>query len=129
MTWSAGITAIVASGSLRLTNSAARPMQGAVSRLQGSPTTACGGQLGQLLAHGVDEPLVGDDQPPLGRHQVAQPIDRLAEHRLLADQASSCLGVSSRLAGQNRVPAPPAMMTAWSMGGKVSGVRCQIRVA
>jgi hypothetical protein len=28
---------------------------------------------------------------------------------------SSCLGVSFVLAGQNRVPVPPAMMIAWSM--------------
>src|SRR5262249_34675533 len=30
---------------------------------------------------------------------------------------SSCLGRLRRLLGQNRVPLPPAMMTAWSMEG------------
>ena len=67
-------------------------MQGAVSRLQGSPTKRRVGQLGQLLADRGQQPLVGDDQRLLGRDQVAEPIDRLPEHRLLADQREQLLG-------------------------------------
>ena len=82
----------MASGSLRLTSSAARPMQGAVSRLQGSPTSDAAGSSGSCSRIGGDEPLVGDDQRLLGRHEVAEAVDRLAQHRLLAHQGEQLLG-------------------------------------
>ena len=87
-------------------------MHGAVSRLHGSPTTAAAGSSGNCSRTAVDQPLVRDDHPPLVRHQIAQPIDRLAEHRRVADQPQQLLGRVVRLAGQNRVPVPPAMMIA-----------------
>ena len=43
---SAGMQAMIASGSSRLTQAAATPMQGAVSRLQGSPMMDVGGNCG-----------------------------------------------------------------------------------
>ena len=67
-------------------------MQGAVSRLQGSPTERGVGQFRQLLADRWQQPLVGHDQRLRGRDQVAEPIDRLPDHRLLAHQREQLLG-------------------------------------
>ena len=35
-------------------------------------------------------------------------------------KSNSCFGRATRLSGQNRVPLPPAIMTAWSMGEESS---------
>jgi hypothetical protein len=48
-------------------------------------------QLGQLLAHRCCKPLVGDDQPPLVRRQVAKPVDRLTEHGRVTDKLQQLL--------------------------------------
>ena len=53
MTWSAGITIIVACGSLRVTQKAASPTHGAVSRRQGSPMTAAAGSCGNCPRTGT----------------------------------------------------------------------------
>ncbi len=91
MTWSAGITTIVASGSWRLTSSAARPMHGAVSRLHGSPTIAAAGSSGNCWrTAATSRSFVTTSRRSVG-HQVAQSIERLAEHRCLAHQPQQLL--------------------------------------
>ena len=56
---------------------------------------------------------VGDGEDSPGGNERADPADGLLEHRPLADDRKELLGPLFRLSGQNRVPLPPAMMTAW----------------
>ena len=67
-------------------------MQGAVSRLHGSPTIEVGGQLGQLLLNRVDEALISDNERLLGCDQAVEPIDRLADHGRVADELQELFG-------------------------------------
>ena len=92
ITWSAGMTTIVAFGSLRLTSSAANPMQGAVSRLQGSPTIAAAGSSGSCLPTASTSRLLVTTIRRSLRHQVAEAIEGLAEHRGFADELQQLLG-------------------------------------
>ena len=115
MTWSAGMTIIVPSGSALATIAAARPTQGAVSRGQGSATTLPGGSCGNCsrTAAAWSAPVMiqvrsGAVRGAM-RATVCWSIDASPCRR------SNCLGRSRRLLGQNRVPLPPAMITAWSM--------------
>ena len=48
-------------------------------------------QLGQLLAHRRDKALVCEDQSAFVRHQIAQSVNRLAEHRRFAHQLQQLL--------------------------------------
>jgi hypothetical protein len=41
---------------------------------------------GQLLSNRINQPAIGDYHPPFGRHQIAEPIDSLTDHRLAAHQ-------------------------------------------
>ena len=87
-------------------------MHGAVSRLHGSPTIAAAGSSGNCLrTASTSRSFVTTSRRSFGtrspsrssvwRSIVASPTSR-----------SNCFGVSLRLAGQNRVPVPPAMMIA-----------------
>ena len=58
-----------------------------------------GGQLRHLLGDLRDEPLIGDDQRLRRRDEVAQPIDGLTQHRLLADQGEQLLGMIDATGG------------------------------
>ena len=130
MTWSAGMTTMTASGSRRRQMAAERPMHGAVSRLHGSPITDCGGKLDNCsLTEAASRSLVSTKMRSAGtmapnRSSVAWSMVRPPA------KSSNCLGRAARLAGQNRVPAPPAMITACSIARglrcQVSGVRCQV---
>jgi hypothetical protein len=112
MTWSAGITIIVPSGSFRATIDAARPTHGAVSRGQGSATTFSAGSPGTCartaLAWSAPVTIRVRSGGTSGaiRATVCWSIVASPKRR------SNCLGRSRRLLGQNRVPLPPAITTA-----------------
>jgi hypothetical protein len=112
MTWSAGMTIIVASGSARETTWAASPTHAAVSRGQGSATTFSRGTSGNCArtASAWSAPVmiqtraggaIGAIRATVCWSIVASPVS-----------VSNCLGRLRRLLGQNRVPLPPAITTA-----------------
>ena len=94
---------------------AAKPMHGAVSRLAGSPTKFSFGNIGNCSAIGSTSTRLvtincrSNGTKPARRSLVDWIIVRSP------DNANSCLGRIFRLAGQNRVPLPPAMITACSI--------------
>ncbi len=115
MTWSAGMTIIVPSGSLRATIPAASPTHGAVSRGQGSAITFSTGKSGSWarVAAAWSVPVTITTRSGATRCSTRATVcwsmvDSPASRR-------SCLGRSRRLLGQNRVPLPPAMIIAWSI--------------
>ena len=107
MTWSAGMTIIVPSGSFLATIAAARPTQGAVSRGQGSATTFAGGHVGELRADGLGLVGPGDDQDPVGRDQRGDPRDGLLEHRRVAVEVQQLLRPVPPALGPEPRPAAP----------------------
>ena len=117
ITWSAGITTMVASGSSRCSSKAASPMQGAVSRLHGSPRIELAGKVGKLFLDSCYQ-AAGS----LGR-EFARPVPAVSIRSTVCWimlrvplSVSSCFGRSARLAGQKRVPLPPAMIRACNIG-------------
>ena len=116
ITWSEGMTAMIASGSCRETKSAASPMQGAVSRLQGSPTRPASGTCGSCRrTASSSRPAV----TTITRSGGTRPSSRstVSSSSVVAPASGrSCLGRAARLAGQKRVPDPPAITMACSMG-------------
>ena len=110
------MTAMIASGSCRETRSAASPMQGAVSRLQGSPTRPASGTCGSCRrTASSSRPAV----TTITRSGGTRPSSRstVSSSRVVVPaNGRSCLGRAARLAGQKRVPDPPAITMACSMG-------------
>ena len=87
-------------------------MHGAVSRLHGSPTIAAAGSSGNCFRTASTSRrfvtticrscgTISPSRSSVCRIIVSSPTS-----------CSSCFGESLRLAGQNRVPVPPAMMIA-----------------
>lgn len=112
MRWSAGITSITPLGSRWAISMAARPMQGAVFRPQGSRTMFAAGTVGSSRA-------VSAAWAWFVTISVRSPPIQSAIRRTVAcsnvsspKRGKNCLGRLARLAGQNRVPLPPAMITA-----------------
>ena len=107
---------MVASGSRARTWTAARPMHGAVFRGQGSARIAPRGNWdncswtapARVLVVAIRIRSSGTRLPR--RSAVAWSMVRSPW------TLRNCFGRSVRLAGQSRVPEPPARMTAWSMG-------------
>ena len=83
---------MIASGSCRTTSNAASPMQGAVSRLQGSLRICSAARLRQLLGDGRRQPAIGHDPGPLGRDKSGHAVDRRLDHRACADQRQQLFG-------------------------------------
>ncbi len=70
-------------------------------------------QLRNCSRIGLSQHLVGQNQLAIGGYQVAQAIRRSTESSIDRRTASAIVWDSNlRLAGQNRVPLPPAMITA-----------------
>src|SRR5262245_10269064 len=116
MMWSAGMTIIAPSGSRFATIDAARPTHGAVSRAQGSATTLLAGISGNWsrISPAWSAPVMIRTRPGGTRGAIRATVCWI----IVASPTrfSNCLGRCRRLLGQNLVPLPPAMMTAWSMG-------------
>ena len=114
MKWSLGSTMTMASGSRRRMVMAAQPMHGAVLRGAGSDRKFASGSVGERCPHGVGQVPGGDHHHPLRRAdgQDSPNAGRNEGLARLPARGRSCLGRALREAGQNRVPAPPAMMTA-----------------
>ncbi len=110
------MTTIVASASLWRNSIAASPMQGAVSRLQGSPTIASAGNSGSCSAiRSTNRSLVITNRRGGGTSSPSR--SAVARNMLVwPTSVNNCFGKSARLAGQKRVPDPPAMIRACSMG-------------
>ena len=119
ITWSAGMTIIVPSGSALATIKAASPTHAAVSLGHGSATTFFAGSRGScsLVASAWSAPVmiyvrsggtIAETRATVCWSIVASPWRR-----------SNCLGRFRRLLGQNRVPEPPAITIAWSMVSKL----------
>jgi hypothetical protein len=112
ITWSDGSTTIVASGSRAKSNSAASPIAGAVSRRQGSATICSWASCGSCSAIGAASARLVMTHVRSGGTSVPS---RAAVAWIMVRppvKSRSCLGRAARLSGQNRVPDPPAMMTA-----------------
>lgn len=112
MTWSAGIIAMVAPGSRAAILAVASATHGAVSRASGSTITCAAGKSGSsagscaACAALVTIHVCSTSQTPRSRAMVAAiSVSPSASGR-------NCLGRPARLAGQKRVPEPPAMTTA-----------------
>ena len=73
------------------------------------------GELRQLIPDVVDQRRASDDQHALAGYELAEPLDGRLNHRPPADQPQQLFGRKLRLSGQNLVPDPPAMITAWSI--------------
>ena len=100
------------SGSRRRTSLAARPIHGAVSRLAGSPITDAGGSSGNCsVTWSTSRALVTTKTRSGGTNSTRRSAVCWS---MLREPSSSrnCFGRFRRLSGQNRVPDPPAMMTA-----------------
>lgn len=72
-----------------------------------------GGQIGKLLQHLVRVQAARDHQHPLQGVRGPRRSTVCCKRLRSPVRVSSCLGLFWRLAGQNRVPEPPAMITAY----------------
>ena len=116
MTWSAGVTRMVASGSSLAMRAAPRATQGAVSRPTGSPTRWPGGSSGSCAAVSPTYAWPVTIQQRLAGRPAASSLSLACCNRVRSPaRARNCLGRAARLRGQNRVPPPPAMIIACSI--------------
>ena len=105
MTWSAGMTIMVPSGSfLRDDPGRQAHASGRVARA-GLGDDVFGGQLGKLGAGGLGLVGPGDDQDPLPGHQGLDPRHGLLEHGRVAGEAEQLLGPIAAALGPEPRPA------------------------
>ena len=99
-----------AGGGTRPTSAAPSVTAAVVSRPMGSATRFSFGIFGSCLRTSGSLRLVGDDENVLGGTSGSTRSTACCRNERLPSSVSSCLGIFSRLTGQNRSPRPPAMI-------------------